>query len=67
MKGLDIRKVFLAAFIRVLVLVVMIVVMVMMVEVMKLMIKIIVHWASLVTQLVKNLPAMWETWVRSLS
>ena len=22
--------------------------------------------ASLVTQLVKNLPAMWETWVRSL-
>ena len=20
-------------------------------------------WASLVTQLVKNLPAMWETWV----
>ena len=23
-------------------------------------------WASLVTQLVKNLPAMWETWVRSL-
>ena len=26
----------------------------------------IVSWASLVTQLVKNLPAMWETWVRSL-
>ena len=24
-------------------------------------------WASLVTQLVKNLPAMQETWVRSLS
>ena len=24
-------------------------------------------WASLVAQLVKNLPAMWETWVRSLS
>ena len=24
-------------------------------------------WTSLVTQLVKNLPAMWETWVRSLS
>ena len=23
-------------------------------------------WASLVTQMVKNLPAMWETWVRSL-
>ena len=23
-------------------------------------------WASLVAQLVKNLPAMWETWVRSL-
>ena len=23
-------------------------------------------WASLVTQIVKNLPAMWETWVRSL-
>ena len=23
--------------------------------------------ASLVTQLVKNLPAMWETWVQSLS
>ena len=22
-------------------------------------------WASLVVQLVKNLPAMWETWVRS--
>ena len=24
-------------------------------------------WASLVAQLVKNLPAMWETWVRSFS
>ena len=23
-------------------------------------------WASLVAQRVKNLPAMWETWVRSL-
>ena len=23
-------------------------------------------WASLVTQLVKNLPAMWEIWVRPL-
>ena len=23
-------------------------------------------WASLVAQLVKTLPAMWETWVRSL-
>ena len=23
-------------------------------------------WASLVVQTVKNLPAMWETWVRSL-
>ena len=23
-------------------------------------------WASLVTQLVKNLPALWETWVQSL-
>ena len=23
-------------------------------------------WASLVSQLVKNLPAMWETWVQSL-
>ena len=23
-------------------------------------------WASLVTQLAKNPPAMWETWVRSL-
>ena len=24
-------------------------------------------WASLVAQLVKNLPAMWETWVQPLS
>ena len=24
-------------------------------------------WASLAAQMVKNLPAMWETWVRSLS
>ena len=24
------------------------------------------HWASLVAQLVKNPPAIWETWVRSL-
>ena len=23
-------------------------------------------WPSVVTQLIKNLPAMWETWVRSL-
>ena len=23
-------------------------------------------WASLVAQIVKNLPSMWETWVRSL-
>ena len=23
-------------------------------------------WASLVAQMVKNLPAMWEIWVRSL-
>ena len=23
-------------------------------------------WASLVAQLVKNLPSIWETWVRSL-
>ena len=23
-------------------------------------------WASLVAQIVKNLPAMWETWVQSL-
>ena len=25
------------------------------------------NWATLVAQLVKNLPAMWETWVRALS
>ena len=24
-------------------------------------------WASLLAQMVKNLPAMWETWVQSLS
>ena len=24
-------------------------------------------WASLVAELVKNSPAMWETWIRSLS
>ena len=24
-------------------------------------------WASLVTQMVKNLPGVWETWVQSLS
>ena len=24
-------------------------------------------WASLVSQTVKNLPAMWETWVQSLA
>ena len=23
-------------------------------------------WASLVVQMVKNLPAMWETWIQSL-
>ena len=23
-------------------------------------------WASLVAQMIKNLPAMWETWVQSL-
>ena len=26
----------------------------------------LLFWASFVAQLVKNLPAMWETWVRSL-
>ena len=26
----------------------------------------VAQWGSLVAQLVKNLPAMWETWVRSL-
>ena len=25
------------------------------------------QWAFLVAQIVKNLPAMWETWVQSLS
>ena len=25
-----------------------------------------IYWASLVAQMVKNLPAMWETWVQSL-
>ena len=30
-------------------------------------IKNIYLWVSLVAQLVKNLPAMWETWVQSLS
>ena len=25
-----------------------------------------IYWVSLVAQLVKNLPAMWETWVQSL-
>ena len=25
-----------------------------------------IYWASLVAHTVKNLPAMWETWVRSL-
>ena len=27
---------------------------------------IVSYWASLVAQLVKNPPAMWETWVQSL-
>ena len=26
----------------------------------------VILWASLVAQAVKNMPAMWETWVRSL-
>ena len=26
----------------------------------------LLFWASFIDQLVKNLPAMWETWVRSL-
>ena len=26
----------------------------------------LIYWASLVSQMVKNLPAMWETWVQSL-
>ena len=30
------------------------------------MIEIVVTWASLGAQMVKNPPAMWETWVRSL-
>ena len=25
------------------------------------------YWASLVAQMVKNLPAMWETWVQTLA
>ena len=25
------------------------------------------EWVSLVAQMVKNLPAMWETWVQSLA
>ena len=29
-------------------------------------VKVVVLWASLVTQSLKHLPAMWETWVRSL-
>ena len=28
--------------------------------------RIIITWASLVAQTIKKLPAMWETWVRSL-
>ena len=27
---------------------------------------IVTMWASLVAQMIKNLPAMWETWVQSL-
>ena len=27
---------------------------------------VVIHWASLVAQSVKNLPAMWENWVQSL-
>ena len=26
----------------------------------------VIDWASLVAQMVKNPPAMWKTWVRSL-
>ena len=26
----------------------------------------VINWASLVAQLVKNPPAMWETWIRSV-
>ena len=29
--------------------------------------QVLYHWASIVAQLVKNLPAMQETWVQSLS
>ena len=32
----------------------------------KYIISLILNWASLVTQLVKNPPAMWDTWVWSL-
>ena len=28
--------------------------------------QVLFNWASLVAQLLKNLPAMWETWVPSL-
>ena len=30
------------------------------------MVYVIIDWASLVAQMVKNPPAMWKTWVRSL-
>ena len=36
------------------------------VELSEIHIKLLVHWAFLVAQLVKNLPAMWETWVQPL-
>ena len=29
--------------------------------------KIVITWTSLVFQMVKNLPTMWETWVQSLN
>ena len=29
-------------------------------------VKVVVLWASLVAQSLKHLPAMWETWIRSL-
>ena len=29
--------------------------------------QVLFNWASLVAQLLKNLPAMWETWVPSLA
>ena len=29
--------------------------------------KIVIPWTSLVFQMVKNLPTMWETWVQSLN